>query len=134
MISTILVTGANGFVGSHIVEALQQRNDIKLIAACRDKRTLAASFVGEVREGDLRDETYLSTLLAGVDVVCHAASWTSLWSHESESHQLLLEPSIAFIHAAHAAGVKRFIYASTTSASAPEQSSNPMSRGVSRAF
>ena len=36
--TTVLVTGANGFVGSHILEALTQREGIVPLAACRDRR------------------------------------------------------------------------------------------------
>ncbi len=132
MVKTVLVTGANGFVGSHIIEALSQHHDVQVIAACRDKKTLPEGFNGQVREGDLRDAAYTRTVIEGVDVLCHAASWTSLWGHATESRRLFLEPSLALIEAARAGGVKRFVYTSTTSAAAPESSADPMSRGIPR--
>jgi nucleoside-diphosphate-sugar epimerase len=45
-----------------------------------------------------------------------------------------LEPTLALIDAAKLAGVKRFINVSTTSAASPQNSSDPMSRGIPRAF
>jgi uncharacterized protein YbjT (DUF2867 family) len=84
----VLVTGANGFVGSHILEALMQHNGVTPIAACRDRRKLIHAFDGEVREGDLRDRDYLGSLLDGIDVVCHAAAWTSAWNFTNESERL----------------------------------------------
>ena len=39
---TILVLGANGFIGSHTLQWLSQQPAIKLIAACRDKSKLPA--------------------------------------------------------------------------------------------
>jgi len=132
MTITVLVTGANGFSGSHVLEALQQREDIKLISACRDAKKLLPSFRGEVRTGDLRDAVYLHSVVQGVDVICHCASWTSLWGHVQESRQLFLEPSLALIEVARAAGIKRFINTSTTSAASPDASSNAMSHGISR--
>lgn len=48
---TILITGANGFVGSHILEAMHTRKDLRVIAACRDAKKLPAFVKGEVREG-----------------------------------------------------------------------------------
>ncbi|MBZ0092538.1 MAG: NAD-dependent epimerase/dehydratase family protein, partial [Sulfuricellaceae bacterium] len=56
---TVLVTGANGFAGSHILAALAQRADVRVIAACRDKEKLPPGFAGEVREGDLADPSYV---------------------------------------------------------------------------
>lgn len=131
---TILVTGATGFVGSHILEALQTREDVRIVAACRDRTRLLPGYTNEVREGDLRDPAYREKLFEGVDVVCHAAAWTSLWGHAEASRRLFLEPSLALIRAARAAGVQRFINTSSTSAAAPDSSADPNSRGVPRAF
>lgn len=130
---TILVTGSNGFVGSHILEALQG-HDVRLIAACRNKTKLPAWYTGEIRQGDLRDPLYLANLLEGVDVVCHAAAWTSLWGHAKESRELNLEPSLKLLDACLEAGIDRFLFVSTTSAAAPGASADPLSRGVSRSF
>lgn len=134
MIKTVLVTGANGFVGSHIVEALSKDANVRVIAACRDSRKLQVPFSGDIREGDLRDARYREMLVKGVDVVCHAAAWTSLWGHAEESRKLYLEPTLALIDNARWAGVSRFVNISTTSAASPEHSADPMIRGIPRAF
>lgn len=131
---TVLVTGANGFVGSHALDALLQTDRAQVLAACRDRRKLSADFTGAVREGDLRDPAYRAQVVAGVDVVCHAAAWTSLWRHAAASRRLYLEPTLALIEAAQAAGVRRFINISTTSAAAPHASRDAMSRGIPRRF
>lgn len=130
----VLVTGANGFVGSHVLQALQQHSGVLVIAACRDRRKLPAAFKGEVREGDLRDADYLKAVVKDVDVLCHAAAWSSLWGHAGESRKLFLEPSLKLIRAAREAGVCRFVNTSTTSAASPEHSSDPSSEGISRPF
>lgn len=132
--SRILVTGATGFVGSHVLEALSQLNDVQIVAACRDPQRLPAGYAGEIRVGDLRDPAYLRSVLEGVDVVCHAAAWTSLWNHAEASRNLFLKPTLALIHAAREAGVKRFIHTSTTSAAAPDRSADANSRGIPRTF
>jgi UDP-glucose 4-epimerase len=72
MIQTVLVTGANGFVGSHILEALALRDDLRLVAACRDGKRLPDNFQGEVRQGDLRDPAYVKSLVRGVDEIGRA--------------------------------------------------------------
>jgi len=134
MSKTVLVTGANGFTGSHVMEALQRCEGVRVVAACRDRKRLPAGFDGEVREGDLRDEGYSKTVAEGVDVLCHAAAWSSLWGHADESRVLFLEPTLALIRNARAAGVMRFVNTSTTSAAAPKDSADPLSRGIPRPF
>jgi len=132
--TTILVTGATGFVGSHTLEALQRHQDCKIVAACRDPARLPAEFTGEVRVGDLRNPAALGPILEGVDVICHCMAWTSLFGHGQRSRDLYLQPTLALLDAAKAQGVKRFVNVSTTSAAAPDQSSDPMSRGINRPF
>lgn len=132
MIKRVLVTGANGFVGSHVLQALQKRKDVQVIAACRDKTKLPACFRGEVREGDLRDVNYLGAVVKNIDVLCHAAAWSSLWGHTDESRELFLLPSLGLINAAREAGVHRFVNTSSISAAAPDRSINPDSMGISR--
>jgi len=134
MLKTVLVTGANGFVGSHVLQALRGRDGVRVIAACRDPNKLPAWFNGQVRAGDLRDESYCRELVKGVDVICHAAAWTAMWGHAEESRALYLQPTLSLIAQARAAGVRRFINTSTTSAAAPAHSADPMSRGISRTF
>lgn len=130
----VLVTGANGFVGSHILEALGARESVQVVAACRDPGKLPSDFTGDVRVGDLRDAAYRRAVVDDVDVVCHAAAWTSLWGHVRESRAQFLEPTLALIEEARAAGVKRFINTSTTSAAAPYRSADAMAAGVERRF
>ncbi len=131
---TVLITGATGFVGSHILETLSEPgvDSVRVIAACRDARKLLPTFRGEVREGDLRDPVYRNKVVEGVDVICNAAAWSSLWGNVENSRRLFLEPNLALIEAARAAGVKRFINTSTTSAAAPKHSSDPQSQGIPR--
>jgi len=131
---TILVTGANGFIGSHTLNYLQQQQNVRLIAACRNRKKLPASFKGEVREGDIRDSNYHSVLLEGVDTVVNAMAWTSLWGHKEQSETLFYRPTINLINQYLKSKATQFINVSTTSAAAPEHSANAMSEGIPRKF
>jgi len=130
----ILITGATGFVGSHVLEALIQDGSFTLIVACRDQSNLLPDFKGEIRTGDLRELNYINEVTKDIDVICHAAAWTSLWNHKQQSQDNFLNPSLNLIEAAKDSGVKQFIFPSTTSASAPSDSANPLSKGIPRQF
>ncbi len=114
--ATILITGANGFVGSHVLEAAGTETGHRWIAACRHPDKLPFAFDGEIRSGDLRDKSYRARMLSGVDAVIHAAAWTSLWGHRKQSNALFYEPSAALLEDAVEAGIKRFVFPGTTSA------------------
>jgi nucleoside-diphosphate-sugar epimerase len=124
----VLVTGANGFVGSHVLMELMAHaaeDDLLPIAACRDAGRLPAGYKGEVRCGDLRHRDDLGSLLEGVDAVVHAASWSSLWGNERESRERFLVPSLDLLQACVARGVGRFLFVSTTSAPGPRAMGDP---------
>jgi len=131
---SILVTGANGFVGSHILQSLQSTPDVKVVAACRNKNKLPKGLDCEVREGDLRDIGYVRELLNGIDVVCHAAAWSSLWKHARETRELYYQPSIHLLNECVEQNVSRVLFISTTSAAAPEHSDDATSQGTKRDF
>jgi len=136
MAHSILVTGATGFVGSHVLEELIQigHKDLHIIAACRDRRNLIPEFNGEVREGDLRDPEYLDRVLTGADIVIHCAAWTSLWGKRRESEELFLKPSLNLLDRALEWKVQRFVFISTTSASSPRYSADANNPGIPRRY
>ncbi len=136
MSHSIVVTGASGFAGSHVLEALNRigHKELHIIAACRDRRKLIPEFKGEVRVGDLRDPDYMDRVLAGADIVCHCAAWTSFWGNQQASRELYLEPSLQLIDKGLEWRVKRFINLSSTSAAAPQSSANAYAPGVTRRY
>ncbi len=131
---TVLIVGSSGFVGSHVLKRLNNRPDVRLIAACRNKNRLKLPFDGEIREGDIRDTLYLKGLMDGVDIVINAMAWTSLWGNEKASKELFLKPSLAIINAYEQSTATRLVNISTTSAASPNYSADAMSEGVHRKF
>jgi nucleoside-diphosphate-sugar epimerase len=115
----ILVTGASGFLGDQVLAALDARDDVQVIAACRTPDRLRRHFTGELRTGDLRDPGYRRKVVQDVDVVCHAGTWSSLWNHKAQERTHFYEPSAELVECAIAAGVRRFLVASTVAIATP---------------
>ena len=133
-IAKILVTGANGFVGSHILEALIsiKHRDIEVVAACRDASKLIPQYSGEVRVGDLRDPDYLDRVLAGIDIICHAAGWNSFENSGKQCSHAYLEPTMDLINRAIEWRVSRFVNLSSLYVSAPAHRNNATMPGKPR--
>jgi NAD dependent epimerase/dehydratase len=79
----VLVTGADGFIGSHLVQALQARGcDVRAFVFYNsfnswgwlDTLPLAAQKELDVFAGDIRDPNGVRTAMAGCDVVFHLAA------------------------------------------------------------
>ena len=130
----ILIIGATGFVGSHCLEALVKFENYETIAGCRNPTALLKSFNGEVRQADLRYPQQIEKLLENIDVVIHAAAWSSLWGNETDSEELYLRPSMNLINAAIKMKIKRFIFVSSLSVAAPKNSQDAMSHGIMRPY
>lgn len=109
----VLVTGATGFLGGNILNAMAGNPRIECIAACRNRDKLASGFSGEVRVGDLLDANYRRELVKDVDVICHAGTWASMWSHKRLEHERFFKPTRDLIEQAIKQGVKRFLFTST---------------------
>jgi nucleoside-diphosphate-sugar epimerase len=115
---TVIVTGGNGFVGSHTLLALQGMESVKTIAVVRDSKKLPSEYIGEIRQGDIRDRSFVKQMLEGADALCVASAWTSAWGHAEESHRHLLEPTLALLDAAVSKRIRRVVYPSSVTAGA----------------
>ena len=75
---TILVTGGAGFIGSHIVDAVADRNEVRVLD--RLSTGSRSNLPDDVRliEGDIRDRETVDAAMDGVDVVFHKAAMVSV--------------------------------------------------------
>lgn len=121
----VLVTGATGFLGSNILQAMTGNPEIECIAACRNPAKLPARFSGEVRAGDLLDSSYRRDLVKDIDVFCHAGTWASMWGHARQERERFFEPTRDLIEQAIGQGVQRFIQASTVVIGAVSKNGKP---------
>jgi len=112
---TTLVTGAAGFLGSHVARLLVERGErvrvlIRPTSATRALEVLECDRV----VGDLRDQGSLERATAGVDTVFHVAADYRLWARDPrEIYQSNVSGTRNLLEAAQRAGVRKFVYTST---------------------
>ena len=120
----ILVTGGAGFIGSNLCEALLQMNNT---VVCLDnfatgKRENIAPLLANknfsLQQGDIRNLEDCKTAVAGVDYVLHQAALGSVPRSIKDpitSNQVNVSGFLNMLVASRDAGVKRFIYAASSS-------------------
>jgi dihydroflavonol-4-reductase len=109
------VTGATGFVGSHVARALAaQGADLRLLVRATSRTDNIADLPAEVTVGDLRKPESLKAAMSGCDFVFHVAADYRLWvRNPEEMYQANVEGTRAIIQAAQESGVRRVIYCSS---------------------
>ena len=110
-----LVTGANGFTGSHLVKALEQRGDtvVGLVRKTSNLSRLEKTNIQKVY-GDITDRDALKSAMAGVDVVFHTAAYVELGLVDAaQMGRINVEGTRAVLETARAAGVLKMVYCST---------------------
>lgn len=108
----ILVTGANGFVGSELGNILRKR-DIPFVAAVRKKTTQS-----EFQIGDLTGATKWQDALSGCDVVIHLAARVHIMKDNASDplrayRAVNVYATMNLARQAVAQGIKRFVFVST---------------------
>jgi nucleoside-diphosphate-sugar epimerase len=110
-----LVTGANGFTGSHLVKALTQRGDtvVGLVRQSSNLERLSECQV-QLVYGDITDRNALKTAMSGVDWVFHTAAYVELGLVDAaRMERVNVEGTRAVLEVAREAGVSKLVYCST---------------------
>src|SRR5512146_3226617 len=110
-----LVTGANGFTGSHVAKALLQRGDT-VVGFVRQSSNLSRLKDCNIQfaYGDITDVDALKQAMAGVDVIFHTAAYVELGLvNAAEMERVNVEGTRAVLEAMQAAGVPKMVYCST---------------------
>ena len=123
-----LVTGGAGFIGSHIAEALLARGEsIRILDnLSTGYQQNIANLAGDVEflEGDVRDDAVVARAVEGVEVVFHQAALASVHrslSQPQETHAVCATGTLILIDQARQAGVRRVLYAASSSAYGDQQ-------------
>lgn len=110
-----LVTGANGFTGSHLVQALQKQGNT-VVGLVRKSSNLARllNYNVQLAYGDITDRDALRAAMTGIDTVFHTAAYVELGIvNEAEMERVNVEGTRAVLEVAQAVGVSKLVYCST---------------------
>ncbi|MBE3132382.1 MAG: SDR family oxidoreductase [Acidobacteria bacterium] len=120
--ASYLVTGGAGFIGSHLAEELVRRGErVRVVDNLSTGRRQNLTHVPEVdfQVGDLADIEVARRAVAGMDVVLHQAAIPSVPRSVSDpitSNRSNIDATLNILVAARDAGVKRLVYAGSSSA------------------
>lgn len=108
---TVLLTGATGFVGTHVAHALRAR-EVPVRALVRDRRRASrlATWGVELVDGDVSEPASLRAACAGVDAVVHLVS--IIKGSRADFERVMAQGTRDLVAAAAGAGVSRFVLTS----------------------
>ncbi|MEO0685107.1 MAG: NAD-dependent epimerase/dehydratase family protein [Cyanobacteria bacterium J06649_11] len=110
-----LVTGANGFTGSHLVKALQERGD-SVVGLVRESSDLTRLKDTEIQlvTGDITDRNALRKAMKDVDTVFHTAAFVELGLVDAvKMERVNVEGTQAVLEIAKEMEVSKMVYCST---------------------
>ena len=110
----VLVTGATGYIGSAVVEAMVAAGHQPVALVHRQRGHLPADV--EMREADILDDRSLAPALEDVDAVCHLAALTSgrdSFARPLQYFRTNVDGTLALLEAMAAANVRQLVFAST---------------------
>src|SRR5215813_11994304 len=131
----IFVTGATGFLGSHVARALaEQGARLRLLVRAGSDLRNVEGLNAEHVIGDLRDPATFERALSGCEAVFHVAADYRLWVRDpGEMYRANVEGTRAILDAARKNNVRRVVYTSSvatvgfTSNGQPADENSPVS-------
>src|SRR5581483_8617201 len=132
----VFVTGATGFVGSHVARELAKRGaDLRLLVRAGSNRSNLEGLNAELFTGELCDPESLRRGVAGCEFVFHVAADYRLWTRDPQQmYRANVEGTRSILRAASESAVRRVVYTSSVatmgfSNGRPADENSPVSLG-----
>ena len=111
----VFLTGATGFVGSHVARAYAAAGaDLRLLTRATSNLAALEGLSVETIVGDLRQPEALRTALTGCDALVHVAADYRLWVRDPEAmHQANVVGTRELLRLAREVGIPRVVYTSS---------------------
>ena len=111
----VFVTGATGFVGSHVARELASRGaDLRLLVRRTSNLANIEGLAAETATGDLLDPESLRSAIRGCDAVMHVAADYRLWVRDPDTmYRANMEGTRALLRIAREEEVPRCVYTSS---------------------
>jgi nucleoside-diphosphate-sugar epimerase len=111
----VLVTGAAGFLGGHLIDMLVERGDDvrAMVRPVEDAQRLRALDNVDVVYGDLTNPESLKIAVQGIECVYNVAAKTGPWGTEEAYHAINVRGLTDLLLAAMEAGVQRIVHTSS---------------------
>jgi 2-alkyl-3-oxoalkanoate reductase len=112
----VLITGGNGFIGRHLVTALQRRGDsVRVLALPKEDASELEGRGVAVFRGDVRQPQTLIAPMRAVDGVLHLAAMMDVWRPLADYREVNVMGTENVCRAALAAGARRLVHMSSSS-------------------
>lgn len=112
---SILITGASGLLGSHVVKKLVQSTEkqIVLLVRTEQQKKIWESFGLKTIQGDLENPQFRLEKELGINLILHIAAIAGDWVDKKMAYAVNVEGTKYLIREAEKIACKRFIYVST---------------------
>jgi dihydroflavonol-4-reductase len=119
-VARVLVTGATGFIGSHVVRALLARGDeVRVTVRGTSRRDALAGLDVERVVADITDRAAMPRAAKGIERAFHVAGSTNLRLSAEQLLRVNAEGTRTVLDACLAAGVQRVVHVSSVAAIGP---------------
>ena len=131
----VLVTGANGFIGSHLIrELLKRGNEVKALVRKTSDISSLSGLPISLYIGDVRDIDSLAVPMQGVEIVYHLAAALLATSQDEfiNTNTVGTQNMLEAAHQYARVTLKRFLYVSSQAGAGPATSTTPIDETAER--